>query len=349
MAADTALQLTENSDEVVLSQTEVGAFQFDVDDSFTIEMTINTSDANGVLLGTRTDLKGWSWQVVDGKLQFTITDLVNSATATSAATINDGAWHRIAVVRNADSSGGPKTISLYIDGVLSGSPVIDPTSIARDATDPLDAVILGAASNQSAASQLAVTIDTLRITRGVLNPAQFLAISFPTPTRPDAPTYASNAPTSIPGLQFWLPSYDPTRFFGDWGEYADPLPQVPYAGMAARSAIEMSPNAYHLTTYSEAVRHSESERPDHRQLLAVADRRRAGRGRRGAPAASSQFQRHLAHQFRFHSKHRRVHAVQLRAGHQRNRQLHAAVRQQYGHAGPARLQPCAIRREPFRC
>ena len=95
MAADTALQLTENSDEVVLSQTEVGAFQFDVDDSFTIELTINTSDANGVLLGTRTDLKGWSWQVVDGKLQFTITDLVNSATATSAATINDGvASHR---------------------------------------------------------------------------------------------------------------------------------------------------------------------------------------------------------------------------------------------------------------
>ncbi len=251
VAADTALQLTENSDEVVLSQTEVGAFQFDIDDSFTIEMTINTSDANGVLLGTRTDLKGWSWQVVDGKLQFTITDLVNSATATGAATINDGTWHRIAVVRNADSSGGPKTISLYIDGALSGSPVIDPTSIARDATDPLDAVILGAASNQSAASQLAVTIDTLRITRGVLNPAQFLAISFPTPTRPDAPTYASNAPTSIPGLQFWLPSYDPTRFFGDWGGYADPLPQVPYAGMAARSAIEMSPNAYHLSTYSE--------------------------------------------------------------------------------------------------
>jgi len=93
-----------------------------------------------------------------------------------------------------------------------------------------------------------MTVDTLRITRAALSPVDFLATDLVPPTQPPRPVYAGNAPTSIPGLQFWLPPYDYSRFFGDWKKFANPLPLNPFEGMATRSILELSPNAYQVVS-----------------------------------------------------------------------------------------------------
>jgi hypothetical protein len=62
--------------------------------------------------------------------------------------------------------------------------------------------------------------------------------------------YLPNAPTSLPGLQLWVPPYDPTLHFSDFGSFANPLPLDPYLGMAARSMVDASDNNYRLQTSS---------------------------------------------------------------------------------------------------
>jgi hypothetical protein len=81
----------------------------------------------------------------------------------------------------------------------------------------------------------------LRFTASALSPAQFLPSSFVPPPRPAAPVFASGAPNTISGLQFWLPAYTPANYFADIG-YADPLPGTPASGTAARTAIDASSN-----------------------------------------------------------------------------------------------------------
>ena len=249
---DSALQLTDDRDEVVLSQGEIEAFQFDVNDSFTIEITMKTSDADGVVIGTQLGIHGWRLSVVDGKLQFVLNDGTNAPTITSDATIHDGQWHRITVVRNALKTGNAqKTLNLFVDGAPAATTAVDTTFFPRDASDPDDPVILGADSSLSVDSQLAMTIDTLRITRAALAPEEFLPEEFVAPTQPPAPEYTGNAPTSIPGLQLWLPPYDPTQFWGDWQRFANPLPLNPFNGMASRSMIDLSLNEWRIFSAKE--------------------------------------------------------------------------------------------------
>jgi hypothetical protein len=248
---DTALEFKGTGsgaeDEVVLSTALNKAFQFDVDDSFTIELVMKTTDTVGVLLGTRITIKGWRLEVVNGKLRFTINDLTNAPTLDSDNAINDGQWHHVAVVRDATAG----TISLWVDGGLAATPITDTTSVAFTASDPVDPVVLGAASDLSTASQLVFTVDTLRITRAALASGEFLPSGFVPPTPPPAPVYPENAPTSIPGLKLWLPPYDFTRYFGDFQKWADPLPLDPWVGMASRSALDLSPNAFRVATAHE--------------------------------------------------------------------------------------------------
>lgn len=246
-SGDSALALTDNQDEVVLSVNQLDAFQFDLNDSFTIELVMKTGDANGVVLGTRLDIKGWRLSIVDGKLQFIITDMVDSPTINSDARVDDNQWHHISVVRDATA----RTISLFVDGEAAATPISDTTSVARTSADPADAVILGAASDLSQASQLAMVVDTLRITRAVLATDDFLPVDFIPPTPPPAPQYAENSPTSIPGLQLWLPPYDPTRFYADFNQYADPLPWTPFDGVGTRAARELSPNQFKVSPNTE--------------------------------------------------------------------------------------------------
>jgi len=244
---DSALQFGAGEDELILSQSDINAFQFDVNDSFTIELTMKTTDANGVIIGTRPGIKGYALQVVSGKLQFSITDLTNSPTMTSTANINDGNWHRIVAVRDATT----KTMAIYVDGVAAATTISDTTSIARTAADPLDAVIMGAFNNLSDQSQLVFAIDTLRITRAALAPSEFLAANAPSIQPYPAPSYPSNSPTSIPGLQLWMPAYDPTRYFADWATFSDPLPLTPFDGMSTRAMMDLSGFNRKIATVSD--------------------------------------------------------------------------------------------------
>jgi hypothetical protein len=236
-AGDPAVRLTESNDEIILAQGDNSALVFDLADSFTAEVELRTTDSSGVIIGSRPSVKNWTLQVAGGHVQFSLFDGVNTPTITSTAAVNDGNWHRIVAVRDA----GNHVLKLYIDGVSAASNVTDTTTQPRTPSDPLDPVLLGAYNDTSAASQLAADVDMVRITRSALPPASFLPANFVSPTPPPSTLVAGNAPTSIAGLQLWLPAYDPQRYFAAIN-YVDSLPLAPFDGMATRSLLDGSSN-----------------------------------------------------------------------------------------------------------
>ena len=239
-AGDSALELAANGSKLILSQAYDTALQIGPNDSFTAQITMRTTDTSGVIIGTRPEIRNWTLQLVDGKVQLSLFDTKTTVAITSDITINDGQWHRVAVVRDASA----RQLRIYIDGIQRGSFVTDTATYQRqagDPADPIEPVVLGGYNTGN--NQLALDVDSLRFTRAALVPAAFLPANFVNPTPPPPPTVASNAPTSIPGLQFWLSAYDPSKFFGDYGTFANPLPLTPFNGMATRSMIDASPNA----------------------------------------------------------------------------------------------------------
>ena len=247
-AGDAALQLTSQSGAsgVVLSSAYDTALQAGPNDSFTVQIELKTTDSQGTIIGTRTDIRNWALLVVAGKVQFSLFDGVNTAVITSPAAINDGQWHHIAAVRDAAG----RLLHLYIDHVEVTPAVLDTAKNQYGQFEhvPIDPVYLGAYNNLSASSKLDVTVDTLRFTRAALAPDKFFGADLVSPTPPPPKTYLPNNPTSIPGLQLWLPAYDPAYYFSDFGSFANPLPLVPFVGMSTRSMVEGSDNAFQLQT-----------------------------------------------------------------------------------------------------
>ncbi len=246
-AGDTAIQLTGQigARGVLLSQAYNTALHAGPDDSFTVQIELKTSDATGVIIGTRPTVRNWALQVVGGKVQFSLFDGEHTAVIVSDFAINDGNWHHIAAVRDATG----RLLKLYVDHVQAATPVIDTATRVTgpsELPDPIDPVYLGIYNTGAAASKLDVTVDTLRFTRAALAPEQFFSANLAVPSPPPPPIYPPDAPTSLPGLKLWLPAYDPTKYFGDYGSYAIPLPLTPFDGMATRSMIEASDNAYRV-------------------------------------------------------------------------------------------------------
>ena len=230
---DSALEVTANSD-VQLTPASINALQFSATDSFTVELVMRTTASNGVIIGTLPSIQNWTLQVSGGLLEFSLYDGRQLAVIQSPAHINDGQWHRIAVVRDAENH----QLLMYVDGVQATAPVADTTLASLQSSDP---VMLGAYNGGT--GQLAFDVDTLRVTRSVLAPSQFLAAGFVAPERSPATTYPSNAPNTIPGSQLWFPADDPTHDFSDF-YYADPLPLSPVSGTAVHSVIDASPNQF---------------------------------------------------------------------------------------------------------
>jgi sialidase-1 len=238
-AGDAALRLTEGSDVVEMTSAANTALQFQAFDSFTIEFVMRTTDNAGVILASVTNDRNWSMRIVDGKVQFMADDQVNQSVITSTAAINDGQWHRIALVRNRLS----RTLSLYIDGALAADPVADRTPIMKNYY--LAPITMGAMADGS--EQLAFDIDRLRVTRAALNPSNFLNVNTVGPGPTPAPVYPADAPSSLSGLKFWLPAFDPAHFFSD-DVFAGPMIPDPVVGTAVRSAYDASSNGYRVTT-----------------------------------------------------------------------------------------------------
>ncbi len=237
---DSALELTANSD-VQLTPALTNALQFSATDSFTVELEMRTTASDGVIIGTRPTIQNWTLQVSGGFLQFSIFDFWDPAVIQiSSAQINDGQWHRITVVRDAAN----QRLLMYVDGVQAAAPVADTTRFSLQSSDP---VMLGAYSDGT--DHLAFDIDTLRITRSALTPSQFLSANFVAPPRFPATTYPNNGPSTIPGLQLWLPADDPTHAFTDSG-YASPLPLDPVSGTAVHTLLDASSNQFQASLAS---------------------------------------------------------------------------------------------------
>ena len=165
-----AIRLSESDDEVVLSQGDTTALQFDVNDGYTIDATFRTTDTNGVLLGSRPTVKNWTLAIVNGHARFSVFDGATTAAITSDAALNDGNWHRLIAIHDPVS----RRLKLYVDQYSAATEVTDTTSIAKTSADPLDPIVLGAYNDLDAASQLTVDVDRLTITRAALDPSLFL-------------------------------------------------------------------------------------------------------------------------------------------------------------------------------
>jgi hypothetical protein len=243
---DSALQLTNQpgANGIVLSQVGNNALQAGTDDSFTVQIMMKTTDDTGVIIGTRDTIRNWTLQIVGGKVQFSLYDTENTPVITSLAAINDGQWHHIAAVRDAAG----RLLKLYVDRVEAAPSVVDTATKAPARLEHvwIDPMYFGVYNTLSSASKLDVTVDTLRFTRAALAPESFFPTALVPPSPPPPPTYLPNNPTSLPGLQLWLPAYDPTRYFSDSGSFANPLPLVPFDGMSTRSIIEASPNGFRV-------------------------------------------------------------------------------------------------------
>ena len=69
-----ALQLTTNSDEVVLTEGSDYALQVTATESFTTQIVFKTTATSGVIIGTRPTVANWTLQLVNGQVQFSLFD-----------------------------------------------------------------------------------------------------------------------------------------------------------------------------------------------------------------------------------------------------------------------------------
>ncbi len=248
VAGDSALHLTTQTgaNGVLLSQGYNTALFAEPDYSFTVQIEMKTSDDTGVIIGTRPTIRNWTLQIVGGKVQFSLYDSQNTAVITSNQTVNDGQWHHIAAVRDASA----RLLKLYIDHVEAADAVVDTATKPYGVLEHewVDAAYLGMFNTSATSSKLDFTVDTLRFTRAALLPQAFFSADLVVPTPPPPPSYLPNAPTAFGGLQLWLPPYDPTKYFSDFGSAAGPLPLAPFDGMATRTAIDASSHAFLVQT-----------------------------------------------------------------------------------------------------
>lgn len=104
----------------------------------------------------------------------------DSATSSAATPVNDGQWHRLALV--FDGTINPKRLQIYVDGLLSGSdPSIGATGLIGDnsnGSDPTqDPVILGEFASLGANRSFVGDIAAVRLSDTALAPQDFLQVS----------------------------------------------------------------------------------------------------------------------------------------------------------------------------
>ncbi len=122
---------------------EVSGFP-DLVDNITVTARIRTTDSgagNNVVMDDRND-NGWSLSVGDAGAGIVSFSVSGVGTVTSSASVDDGEWHHITAVRNAETG----EHRIYIDGeldssaTLSGSPTTDsgPLSIGEGFDGTID-------------------------------------------------------------------------------------------------------------------------------------------------------------------------------------------------------------------
>ena len=249
-SGDSALQLTNqpSANGVVLSQVGNNALQAGTNDSFTVQIMLKTTDAPASLSAPAPTIRNWTLQIVGGKVQFSLFDTRKHA-------------------RDYQPSGDQRRpVASYRRGARRGRAGAE--TVRRSRRGSAERRRYGHESLRSARTRSrSIPCISERTTRSddgeqARRHGRHVALhargaharinSFPTalvpPAPPPPPTYLPNNPTSLPGLQLWLPAYDPTKYFSDFGSFANPLPLVPFDGMSTRSMIEASANAFRVQT-----------------------------------------------------------------------------------------------------
>jgi sialidase-1 len=124
--ATSALRFTGSGYGVRLTDEDSGGWlDFDSNGSFTIEALIKTTahgsggaTGSGAIVAkdVGTNQPSWWLCVQDSKLRFLICDGTTTSSVLSNGAVNDGLWHRVAAVRDAEAN----ELLLYVDGVLAG-------------------------------------------------------------------------------------------------------------------------------------------------------------------------------------------------------------------------------------
>ena len=121
-----ALHFDTGPDEVVFragssdGSTPLGeAIRFEAEDSFTVEAIIRTTQTTvGAIVANDWAPHRASWwlRVDNGRARFFVDDATHASVVASDRPINDGQWHHIAAVRDADQ----RKLRVYVDGQLAG-------------------------------------------------------------------------------------------------------------------------------------------------------------------------------------------------------------------------------------
>jgi len=124
--AGSALRFTSGPDHLLLARTDsTSFFRQTADSSFTLETDFRTTDhgsggqdgAGFIASWGRNGLSNWWLAVQDGKLRFfAADDNYTTGELFSTVTVNDGNWHRAAVIRDANEH----VFKLFVDNALVG-------------------------------------------------------------------------------------------------------------------------------------------------------------------------------------------------------------------------------------
>ena len=170
-------------DDTAASGEPADAFDFGADDSFTLEALVRVEPGQtGAIMakhiGGHADPSWWlrvEGGAEAGQVGFLIWDLATSAIflpSGSGKTIDDGSWHHVAAVRDADDD----QLRLYIDYDLAGSAADTTTgSLAND-------IDLTIGDFQNDWAPFGGDVDFVRISGEALRPLEFYMPMVPEPT-----------------------------------------------------------------------------------------------------------------------------------------------------------------------
>lgn len=163
-----ALKFTSGNDR--LHTTQTAAFNFGLNDSFTLEAVVKTQPGatfTGNIVGRDwgSNLPSWWFRVEAGPPRFLIAQNGGpEPNVTASISVNDGAWHHVAAVRDTVN----KKLRVYVDYVLAGE--------ASDmlTLPPTNAQSLVVGAYNAGTRQLEGEIDFVRISSGALSPTEFV-------------------------------------------------------------------------------------------------------------------------------------------------------------------------------
>lgn len=147
-------------------------FDFGPTQSFTLEavfrLPLGSAQTGALIAKDYAPVQpSWWLRVENGKLRFLVSDDAAESSVTASQLVNDGLWHHVGAVRNAD--GPTKRLELYLDGQWVTNHT-DSTTGSLANSQPLNVGRFGA----SATRNFSGDIDLVRITPHALTSSEFV-------------------------------------------------------------------------------------------------------------------------------------------------------------------------------